>query len=207
MNFLHALGRRQRIKTLVVKETFRSPADWAPWRNVELLTGLIHQQPSLALTRDPLDVVASSVRKCRGLMGIRGRLVRLRWPALPLFRDADQAAQAACENWLAFMTWARERKLPVFRYEDLLAAPADQLARICAQLEIPFSERMLDLNYPRPTFDGLGDPDVIHRAPRPLELRNPGRGMGLTPAQRQVVHAACGALAREVGYLGFTAAR
>lgn len=197
---LQRLAGVNRLETLVIKETYRCHVQSAEWNNVDLLDGLVRRYTALLVMRHPFDVAASTVRLCAWATGWRGRLLRLRWPAMPWFSDSTAVVRWAARNWCAYAEWMTTVGRPIQRYEDLVRDVARQMGRICGQLGVPFDPGMIDYRKPRTAFGGIGDPGVMHRPPRPVDASAIGRGASLTPAQRDIVRIACGEAASRFGY-------
>lgn len=201
--FLYAMARRGGFSQLLVKETFRDGFELPSWNNADLLDALAASgAPCLALVRDPYAVAASSIRLAAPLLRLRGWLgagYRLLVPFVPAFWTADQVVRTAAINWARFAGWQARRGLPLVRYEELVHEPAEILPRVCARLAIPFEPRMLDPRCAGRSFGGLGDPDAMRRKRR-VHGRALRRGDDLTPAQREIVRAACADCAQPLGY-------
>ncbi len=57
------------------------------------------------------------------------------------------------------------------RYEDFVAAPEEQIARVCASIGIPYEPTMLEYGAHVRSAEGLGDPSGVARHSRPLADR------------------------------------
>lgn len=186
--YMVELARVNARRRLLIKETFRAGSLPRRWRNAGLLAEIAGRgAPAVFLIRDPYETAASTVRLAGAITGVRGRLVRVRWPQLPWFRDADAVVRWAAENWRAYAEWLGAGGWRAIRFEDLLDDPERGLRRVCAACGLPFAASMLDLRAPRAAFGGLGDPGVLLRPPR--DLRRTGRRARaeLTPRQRAIV--------------------
>lgn len=186
---------------VAIKETFRSRPPHPSWHNVEQLDWLRARAKGVAaLIRDPFDTVASTLRLCWWVLGLRGRLVAWRWPTIPIFACADEVVHWAATNWASYAAWVRQRELKVIRYEDFVRDPADWLPEICRRMGIPFEAPMLAHELRPRAFWGIGDPQVMRRPARRVHGQAIGRAGALTAAQRGVVRSACARCAEDFGY-------
>lgn len=174
------------LEHLILKETFRGVGGPASWRNETTLTNLA-DAPTIGVIRDPFDLAASTIKLCRWVTGWRGRLLRVRWPDIPWFKDSDNVAEWAARNWLAFLDWAEQTAIPVFQYEKLTREPAAVLAEICNALRLPCTPSLATSTAKTGVFGGLGDPGVINKPARAIDARSVGHGAALTPVQRERV--------------------
>ncbi|MEP0848635.1 MAG: sulfotransferase [Phycisphaerae bacterium] len=186
---------------LAIKETFRSAPVHAAWDNIGLLGELASQASACAaLIREPFDTAASTIKFCRPILGLLGRVARIRWPNTPLFRNADAVAEWSARNWATYVDWVQERGLPLMRYEDFVAEPAARLPELCAWLGIDFDPVMLTPQPRGRTFWGIGDPEVVRRPRKTVDRRAVGRGARLSARQRAAVRELCADRARQLGY-------
>jgi hypothetical protein len=200
LGFLRRMMAENGFRWLVIKETYRRRGLHADWRNAPLLDQLVSGgEPAVALIRHPDDVAASTIKLARWVTGPRGTLVRIRARNLPGFRNTDQVVRWAADNWVSFVEWTRRHGLWVVRYEDLVQHPRQQLEAVCRQCGLEFEEQMLDYSHARAVFGGLGDGSVL-KTPRPIDRDSIGHGQRLTDAQRRIVRAACGEVARDFDY-------
>lgn len=198
------VASRGAFTALALKETFRSDV-FGPaarhWVNEAALGRLVRDvDRTIALVRHPIDTAASTIRLTRGATGWRGRALRLRWPTVPYFRDTAAVVRAAARNWRRYAEWIRLQPVPLVRYEEFVRSPAEQLPRVCEMIGVPFESRMLDHTQPRTAFAGLGDPGVIYRPARPVDVAAVGRGGGMNSAYRHIVLSICGDAAKSIGY-------
>ena len=199
--FLRKLTRMNGFRFLAIKETFRDERRSPRWCNVDLVEKLVRVgNPVVALVRHPYDIAASTIRLCSWVTGVRGWLLRCRWPTLPVYRNPTDVVRTAAYNWTRYCGWARQHELRLLRYEDYVAAPERHLQEICDRCDLPFDPRMLDYRRPRAAFGGLGDPGLLRKGPRPVTTRSVGQADKLTPEQRDIVKTACAEPAAEFGY-------
>jgi hypothetical protein len=199
--FLRRLARMNGFRYLAIKETFRHERPERCWCNAEFLDGLATDgTPMVTLIRHPYDIAASTIKLCRWVTGLRGWMLRCRWPFLPHFRNHTGIVRWAVRNWVSYLDWARRHGLELVRYEDVVAAPETHVPAICERLGLPFERRMLDYRQPRIAFGGIGDPWLMHRPPRPVSTQSVGQAHKLTREQREVVRAACAGRAPELDY-------
>lgn len=201
-SFLKDLAAANQMRYLVMKECFHELELKKPWANFELLDGFAATGHSIiAITRHPSDTIASTLKLLRKLFfGYTGVLIRLMWPSVPRFADDDHVVRWAARNWAHFMEWASDRNLCLVRYEDLVKEPAATLMRLCESVGLPYSERMLDHEHMPPGFGGIGAPEVLFKAPKPVDSSSVGRGKSLAPEHQRTIRALCGIQAAETGY-------
>ena len=198
--FLRQMAQDNGFQCLVIKETYRRRGLKPIWHNAPLLDRIVGRAaPVIALLRHPYDVAASTIKLCRWVTGLRGRLLRLRLPNLHAFRNAAEVVQWAADNWAGYVDWTRRRGLSVFRYEDIVDNPRRELEAICRACRLEFCESMLDTQQPRIATGGIGDMEVLLK-PRPVDRKSVGRGRQLTSEQYQIVRDTCEHLARDFDY-------
>jgi hypothetical protein len=200
-SFLRKLAGMNALRYLAIKETFRDEMRDPRWRNVALLDRLVDSgNPIVALIRHPYDVAVSTIRLCHWVIGMRGRLLSIRLPALPVFRNRTEVVASAARNWTNYSLWARRHGLDLLRYEDFVGEPEPHLREICRRCELPFDPQMLDHRRPRAAFGGLGDPGLLRKGARPVTTKSVGQADKLTTEQREIVKSACAEHAPEFGY-------
>ena len=198
--FLRRLASDNGFRYLAVKETYRYKGLTPIWHNGPLLDRVVAgTDPVVALIRHPYDIAASTIKLCRWVIGLPGRIIRLRLPNLCGFSSATEVVRWAADNWVAYVNWARRHGLNLLRYEDFVADPRRELQAICTAVGWPFAESMLDGQRRRAAFGGLGDLGVLMK-PRPVDRKSVGHGQRLNDAQRHIVREACHALAHEFDY-------
>lgn len=200
--FLRKMALLNGFGFLLVKETYHEQSTSPCWNNAELLTRLVSSgMPVIATIRDPFDTVASMVRLCRWLVGVTGRLLRLRWPVLERYRTRTEIVSWAADNWVRYCDWAQRHNLRLLRYEDVVNEPETHLRRICQHTGLPFHPRMLNHRDRRQTFGGgIGDVGLLKLGPRPISTKSIGRRHELTPDQQQIVRQTCAAHAARLEY-------
>lgn len=199
--FLRRMAQMNGFRYLAIKETFRHERPERCWCNAELLDEVVaNGSPLVTLMRHPYDIAVSTIKLCRWVTGLRGWVLRCRWPFLPHFRNHTAIVRWAVRNWVSYLAWVRRHGLELVRYEDVVVAPERYLPAICERLELPFDRRMLDHRRPRTAFGGIGDPWLMHRPPRPISTQSVGQVHKLTGEQREIVQAGCAQLAAELGY-------
>lgn len=192
-----AAGRNS-MRTLVIKETFRSDREWA---NVPLLDGFVESgEPVVAILRHPFDCAVSTLKMFRLWRGIVGHVVRPIVPDVPLFRGDPDIAAYAAKTWCDFADWCSSRNVTLIRYEDLVRDPGKHLRALCDQCGIAFDEKMLDAKHPRGPFGGIGDPGVMTRKARPVSAKSVGKKRMLPAALVKIVAGGCGDRAVAYGY-------
>ncbi len=200
--YLKDLARANQMNYLVMKECFHELELNKPWANFELLDGFAAAgHPIIAITRHPCDTIASTLKLLNKLFfGYTGVLIRLMWPSVPRFTDDEHIVRWAARNWAHFMDWARDRRLFIVRYEDLVQDPASAMMRICESVGMPYHERMIDHKHMPPGFGGIGAPEVLFKAPKPVDTSSVGRGKNLSHDHQRAIRALCGTQAAETGY-------
>lgn len=200
--FLRKMARLNGFPVLLIKETYHNGNANPRWRNDALLTRLATSgSPVVALIRNPYDAVASLVELGRWLVGIRGYLIRFRWPVLEHYRSRTEIVRWAANNWSTYCDWAGRHGFPLLRYEDLVRRPEPHLRDVCRRCGLRFHRRMLNHRDRRPAFAaGLGDPGMLRLGARRISTKSIGRGRALTAQQRQIVRDACATLAAHLGY-------
>jgi hypothetical protein len=198
--FLRRMAGDNGFGCLVIKETYRRRGLKSIWHNESLLDELVASRaPVVALIRHPYDVAASTIKLCRWVIGLPGRMIRLRLPNLHAFPDANEVVRWAADNWASYVGWSRRRGLSLIRYEDIVADPRRELKAICRTCHLEFVESMLDGQRQRTAFGGVGDLEVLTR-PRPVDQESVGHGQRLTDEQRRIVRDACEPLAGDFDY-------
>ncbi|RMF75149.1 MAG: hypothetical protein D6744_13820 [Planctomycetota bacterium] len=197
--FLARLAQTNGFTRIVVKETWRDADLPQRWRNRGLLEQLAQGRTAYVI-RHPADTVASTLRLARWITGWTGRLTRLRWPQLPHFRDRAAAARWAAKNWCEYVGWLDARGATPHRYEDLVRRPESTLHAICRELDLPYSDALLQLGRPRPALGGLGDPALLTASPRAIRHDAVGRGAELSAELRRMVWDVCASSAAALGY-------
>lgn len=198
LNYLELLATRNRISTLIIKETFREGKEWD---NVALLNWIAATgRPVLGITRHPYDAAVSTLRFCRWWRGIVGRLARLWIPRLPLFANDEILMEYFAANWSGFARWASSQDIAIWRYEDLVKNPEATIKHCCAAAGLQFCPEMIDSNAPRLAFGGIGAPEVINRKPKSIHARSVGRKSQLPPRLAEIVRAGCEAAACQLDY-------
>lgn len=200
--YLRNLAAANQMRYLVMKECFHELELNKPWANFELLDGFAAAgHPIIAITRHPCDTIASTTKLLRKLFfGYTGVLIRLMWPSVPRFKDDDHIVRWAARNWAHFMDWAKDRNLYVVRYEDLVKDPGTALRGICDHVGMPFHERMLDHTHVPQGFGGIGAPEVLFKAPKPVDTSSVGRGKSLAAEHQRAIRSLCGTQAAQTGY-------
>ena len=197
--FFRRLAQENGFRRLVVKETYRREGLTGIWHNERLLDDLVATgKPTVLLIRNPYDVAASTIKLCKWVIGLPGRLLRLRMPYLVSFSDRAHVVRWAAANWVHYVEWTRRLGLPVERYEDIVSDPRGAVQRMCAVRGIPYCEAMSDSTAPRVAFDGVGDWDVL-RKPRPVDKKAIGRGRQLSDEEREIVRRTCADVAGRWG--------
>ncbi len=198
------LDHMQRITTanglhcLIVKETYRCAREW---KNDHLLDRLAARGHSLiVIHRHPYDIAVSSLKFCRWWRGVPGRMIRLIAPRMPLFSTDRAFIEHCADNWASLVGWCRRQRIKAIRYEDLVADPESSMRGVCASAGLPFTPAMLDYKHPRSGFGGIGAPEVLNRAPRPVNTQSVGRKHLLAPEWQEVIASKCAAGCRELDY-------
>ena len=197
--FLTEVARENGYSQIVIKETWRGGGLSTQWCNRELIDELTIR-PTACIIRHPADTVASTLRLARWVTGWTGRLTRIRWPNLPHFRERAAVARWAAANWREFVQWLDQRGRRAHRYEDLVRNPEATLRAICADLDTPYSEQMLQFGRPRAALGGLGDPAVVTVAPSAIHRDALGRRSELTADLAAIVRDTCITAAVSFGY-------
>jgi hypothetical protein len=199
--YLGTIAQRNGLTRLIIKETYRGTPISRRWSNESFLASVVGSQAGCAFViRDPYDTCASFVRLARWVTGWTGRLIRLRWPDLPWFADADAAVRWSADNWRCYVEWLARQGEAAIRYEDIVASVEARLPELCHACRLPFDHEMLDFDRPRHAFGGLGDPGVMLKRPRAINATAVGRGRELTGAQLAMVRERCGSAAASLGY-------
>lgn len=200
--FMQSLAHTNRFKHLVVKEVFREVDLDIRWANMKLLDSFAaHHLPIVATIRHPWDAAASTINLLDWLFfGWRGRMVRTLWPTVPRFKTHDAIVEWAARNWVCFTEWALRRELFLVRYEDFVRQPEAMMRRICEYCGIPFREQMVNPRHWPRAFGGIGAPEVLLSAGRPVHVTSVGRGKHLTARQKEIISDICWPLARQIGY-------
>ena len=93
--------------------------------------------------------------------------------------------------------------LGVFMFTTVIVTlgdPGPELRALCERCGLPYDRNMLDHQYPRTSFGGLGDPAVMTRRRVRVNTRSVGRKKQLAPEFREVIVARCSQAAAEWGY-------
>lgn len=206
LQYLQELAVRNGSKNLVIKETYRlKPA----WENTELLNHIASGSCQVvAIIRNPYDTVLSTIRFMRfgstlfgkAFGGILHFLLHMLGSGHPRFTDNRQLVQYVARNWVDFLDWCKRHHLFVVRYEDLVNDPRTWLQKLCDNSGVPFDEHMLDHQHPRTSFGGIGDPGIMNRPPKPVNIRSTGRKHLLASEYRQIIADECATAAQEFGY-------
>lgn len=192
-------ANRNDMRTLVIKETFRSEREWA---NLRLLDSFVESgYPVVAIMRHPFDCAVSTLKMFRLWRGVVGHLVRPIVPDVPLFRGDPDIAAYAAKTWCDFADWCAARPVHLIRYEDLVRSPEERVRELCRRCCICFDAKMLDSKHPRGPFGGIGDPGVMTRRPRPVSTKSVGKKRQLPSALVEIVTDVCREKARKSGYL------
>lgn len=206
LRYLRELARRKGSAFLVIKETFRiGPA----WGNVEFLTRLAAGPDRVVgIIRDPYDTAVSTLRFWRFWPGALGRIVEgtmrrligMQASVPPRFADARELVHYVAMNWRSFVDWCSCHDVFTIRYEQLVSDPYVRLSEVCRHCGVPFSKEMLDHRRPRCSFGGVGDPGVMNRPPRAVDVESMGRRDELAPEFRQIIAEECSSAAAKLGY-------
>jgi len=195
---LRDAAARNSMRTLVIKETFRSDREWV---NLRLLDSFVEGgDPVIAILRHPFDCAVSTLKMFRLWRGVVGHLVRPIVPDLPLFRGDPDIAAYVAKTWCDFVSWCASRRVHLVRYEDLVRNPEEQMRSLCEKCGIAFDAQMLDSKHPRGPFGGIGDPGVMTRPARPVNARSVGKKRGLSPGLRDLIAKSCRESATPFGY-------
>lgn len=201
LRYLRRLARANRRDYPLIKETFRAAPLPGAWRNIPNLDHVRERcRAAVSIVRHPFDATASFVKLASLLLGWRGRLLRVRWPILPAFRDRAELVSLAARNWAAFAEWTRAGGIARVRYEDLVARPETVVPLVCGELRIPFSSAMLRQDGRTRPFGGIGDFSVIRKGAGPLSSAPIGRGRQLSDTERALIRRICGPHAESFGY-------
>jgi len=194
-----ALDKNQR---LIIKEVYNGLEHTNRLSTLETTHAIIASGASIvAIVRDPYDTVASTLRLVkRFLFGWRRRLIGLACCSVPRFRDDEDVARHAAENWSRFATWVRQDQPPLVRYEDLIRDTTDEVRRICGVVELTFNEKMVARGYRPAAFGGLGDLNVVLWPSKSVHGRSIGCGRALSPTVREIIRQVCGESAAKLGY-------
>lgn len=194
-----AWDKRQRLITKEVFSRFNHPHRLS---NLETTQAIVASAaPIVAIVRDPYDTVASTLRVVkRYVSGWRRRVLWLACDCVPRFKDDEDIALHAAENWSHFATWVRQDQPLLVRYEELIRDTAGQVRHICDRLRLPFNEKMITRGHRPPAFGGLGDLSVVLWPSKSIHSRSVGRGRCLMPAVREIIRRTCGQSAAELGY-------
>lgn len=198
LTHLRDAANRNAMKTLVIKETFRSDRQWV---NLGLLDSFVESgDPVVAIIRHPFDCTVSTIKMFRLWRGIVGHIVRPVVTDLPLFDGDPDIAAYAAKTWRDFAAWCARRRVILIRYEDFVRNPSTHMKTLCEQCGVAFDERMMDPKHPRGPFGGIGDPGVMTRPARPVSAKSVGRKKLLAPRLREIIVNGCGEAAKEFGY-------
>ncbi len=198
LEFLREAAQHNNLRSLVIKETFRSDLAWA---NVALLDSFVRSgDPVIGIIRHPFDCAVSTLRMFRLWRGIVGHLTQFIVPDLPLFRGDADIAEYVAKTWNDFAEWCATREVFLIRYEDLARNPEDTLRSICVECDVAFHHCMLDHEHPRGPFAGIGDPGVMTRKARPVSVRSVGRKKQLPRVLREILVRRCSEHARRFDY-------
>lgn len=198
LKYLQELAAINKMKSLVIKETFRLGGEWD---NVELLSSLADSgEPMIGITRHPYDSAVSTLRMYRWWRGPLGYAAKCWVPRLPLFSGDEAIMEYYARNWVGFADWARNRQIHITKYEDLVRDTESSIRAICARAGVAYDRGMTDPHSPRRAFGGIGAPEVINRKPKPVHARSVGRKKELAPHLVRIVQSICSEAAREFGY-------
>ena len=201
-DYLKKMADINHFRFLVVKEVFHEIGINPPFANFKLLDSFAAEGHAIiAIIRNPNDTIASTVKLLKKLFfGWTGRVIRTLWPHVPRFADEEAIVRWSAQNWTHFVEWARQRKLFVVRYEDLVTTPAEAMKSVCEYIGMPYHEHMLDHQRQPTVFGGIGAPEVLFSKPKPVNGQSVGRGRALPAEWRAIIDAVCGLPAADLGY-------
>lgn len=198
LDYLSEIARINKLKHLIIKETFRAGREWD---NLAMLNHMASSKdPIIAIMRHPYDIAYSSIRFTRWWRGIVGRALRIAAPGLPLFSDDREVVQYTAENWLSFAKWCQCHEPCAIRYEDLVNDPEIWIRKVCDYAKLPFYKNILDTRHPRNPFGGIGDPGVMQKTPKPISTQSIGRKERLLPEYQEIIASICGDAVAEWDY-------